>query len=134
MRRVLSFGLLVAALGSVGAAIFVVSLLEIAPSTPTMTAPFPEDVAVARRLVKEVREKTVDAAPLERDRLLALTEAEANGVLRVAARMFPYGRADVQVADGRVLIRASLRLPLPLENRWLNVEAVAPEFQGAPRL
>ncbi|MGA1677720.1 MAG: hypothetical protein ACO377_14990 [Pseudomonadales bacterium] len=134
MRRVLSFGLLVAALGSVGAAIFVVSLLEIAPSTPTVTAPSPEDVAVTRRLVKEVREKTVDAAPLERDRLLALTEAEANGVLRVAARMFPYGRADVQVADGRVLVRASLRLPLPLENRWLNVEAVAPEFQGAPRL
>lgn len=134
MRRVLGLGLLVAALGSVGAVIFFVSLLEVAPGTPAMAAPTPEDVAVTRRLVKEIRQKTVDAAPLERDRVLALTEVEANGVLRVAARMFPYGRAHVRVVGGRVLVQASVRLPLPLENQWLNVEGVAPEFEGAPRL
>lgn len=134
MRRVLSLGFVLVVLVLAGAGVLFATLLDAAPRTGPMAAPSPEDIAVTRRFVKEVRQKTLDAAPLERDRVLVLSELEANGILRTAARMFPAGRAQVLVLDDRVFAQASLPLPWPLEGQWLNVEGVAPEFQGSPRL
>lgn len=134
MQRVLGLGLVLVVLLLVAAGGLLATLVDAAPRTPAMTAPSPEDVAAARRFIKEVRTKTLDGAPSARDRVLALNEREANGILRVATRMFPAGHAQVLVFDDRVFAQASLRLPWPLENKWLNVEGVAPEFQGTPRL
>lgn len=109
-------------------------LVDATPRTTGGGPPQPEDIAATRRFLTEVRAKTFEAAPDQSDRLLVLNEADANGILRVATRMFPAGYAQIHVLGDRVYGVASLRVPWPGEDRWLNLEGVAPEFEGTPRL
>jgi hypothetical protein len=109
-------------------------LLEPVPRTTGGGPPRPEDVAATRAFVKEVRAEALGEVTAASDGIVAVTEAEANGILRVAARMFPAGHAEVRVAEGRVHAVASLPVPWPGGARWLNLEGIAPEFEGRPRL
>jgi hypothetical protein len=109
-------------------------LVEPEPRTTGAGPPTPEDVAATRRFMTEVRAAAPSGAPRDADGLVVLSEADANGILRVAARMFPAGHAEVRVLEDRVHALASVRVPWPGAERWLNLEGVAPEFEGRPRL
>jgi hypothetical protein len=87
-----------------------------------------------RSFVREVRQAAHDEGVPASDGLVIVSEAAANGILRVAARLFPAGRAEVRVRDGSVEAVASLRVPWPGGERWLNLEGIAPPFEGRPRL
>ena len=109
-------------------------LLEPAPRTNGGGPPRPEDVAATRAFVREVRAEALGETGPDRDGVVVVTEAEANGILRVAARMFPAGHGEVRVRDGRVHAVASIPVPWPGGARWLNLEGVSPAFEGRPRL
>jgi hypothetical protein len=130
LRLLIALGLLCLVVG----ASFVLWLVEPMPGTTGGGPPKPEDIAATRRFLTEVRSKTFEAAPDQTDRVLTLSETDANGILRVATRMFPAGHAEVHVLGNRIYGIASVRVPWPGADRWLNVEGVAPEFKGRPRL
>lgn len=109
-------------------------LLEPAPRAAGGGPPGPEDVAATRAFVVAVRGEASAAEAGRPGGVVALSEAEANGILRVAARIFPAGVAEVRVGEGRVHGLASLPVPWPGGRRWLNLEGEAPPFEGRPRL
>jgi hypothetical protein len=112
----------------------VLLLLEPAPRTTGGGPPRPEDVAATRAFVKEVRAEALGETGPDRDGIVVVSEAAANGILRVATRMFPAGHGEVRVRGGRVYAVASLPVPWPGGERWLNLEGIAPGFEGRPRL
>ena len=109
-------------------------LLDPAPLTAGGGAPRPEDVAATRAFVMKVREEAMGEVGRSSDGLVVVSEEAANGMLRVAARMFPVGHADVRVVGGVVHVAGSIRVPWPGGERWINLEGIAPEFEGRPRL
>lgn len=133
MRVVRSLFWMTVVLGLALAAAFV-WLLEPAPRTLGGGPPRPEDVAATRAFVQEVRAEALGEARPGSDGVVVVSEEAANGILRVAARMVPAGQAEVRVEDGRVHATASLPVPWPGGARWLNVEGIAPPFEGRPRL
>jgi hypothetical protein len=130
LRVVLGF-CLVLFLAAAGAFMW---LLEPAPRTTGGGPPRPEDVAATRTFVKAVRAEALGEGVEQPGGVVVVSEAEANGILRVAARMFPAGHAEVRVVEGAVWAVASIRVPWPRGARWLNLEALAPPFEGRPRL
>jgi hypothetical protein len=134
MLRVLRALVWLSVLIVIGAVAAFLLLLEPVPQATGSVAPRPEDVVATRTFVQEVRAAALDGAPGAADEPIVVSEEEANGILRVAARMFAAGHAEVRVTEGQVHILASVRVPWPRGPRWLNVEAVAPPFEGQARL
>ncbi len=134
MLRVLRVLVWLSLLIVIGAVSVFLLLLEPTPKATGSMAPRPEDVVAVRTFVKDVRSAALEPAPGAVDRPVVLSEEDANGILRVAARMFPVGHAEVRVAEGQVHAMASIPVPWPRGSRWLNVVVVAPEFEGRARL
>jgi hypothetical protein len=134
MLRVLRTLVWLSLLIVIGAVSALLLLLEPTPQATGSVAPRPEDVVATKIFVQEVRAAALDGAPGAADEPIVLSEEEANGILRVAARMFAAGHAEVRVSEGQVRALVSIRVPWPRGPRWLNMEAVAPAFEGQPRL
>ncbi len=124
-------GRLFVGLLAVGAILFVL-VVDDTPRLPGLPAPSPEDVLAGREFVQRVRaatrSTTSDLATV------SITIKEANSVGRLVARFLHGSRAVARVKDGRVVGEASLRLPWPLTDGWINAAAVVPPFEPQLRL
>ena len=124
-------GRLFVGLLAVGAILFVL-VVDDKPRLPGLPAPSPEDVLAGREFVQRVRaatrSTTSDLATV------SITIKEANSVGRLVARFLHGSRAVARVKDGRVVGEASLRLPWPLTDGWINAAAVVPPFEPQLRL
>lgn len=136
MLRILVLALLIPitiAIPAIGLA-----FLDGAPTLREMAAPSPQDVASARSLIHDIRAVTNDSHRLGTglsETRVAIPVVEANAALRLGARVVPGFRGRTEVREGRVALAASLPVPLPFGGeRWLNVTATAPPFEGEPRL
>ena len=113
-------------------AILFVLVVDDTPRLPGLPAPSPEDVLAGREFVQRVRaatrSTTSDLATV------SITIKEANSVGRLVARFLHGSRAVARVKDGRVVGEASLRLPWPLTDGWINAAAVVPPFEPQLRL
>ncbi len=124
-------GRLFVGLLAVGAILFVL-VVDDTPRLPGLPAPSPEDVLAGREFVQRVRaatrSTTSDLATV------SITIKEANSVGRLVAQFLHGSRAVARVKDGRVVGEASLRLPWPLTDGWINAAAVVPPFEPQLRL
>lgn len=120
--RVLLAGLVLAAL-----ALFTLGTLFLQDS-PLLTAPSPpdaRDVATTRVLVRNIR------TAAERDGGRLVTDADQlNSALRLGARFIPGFRGQVQRQGAYLQGSASIPVPWWDGQRWVNVIARAPQFQG----
>ena len=107
-------------------------ILEDAPIVAALAAPTPEDVAATRTFVQDVR-KAADARVAEA-RVIEVTEAQANSVLRLSSRFWPGIRATAEVMPGGVLGVVSVPIPWVRGQKWINAEGFAPPFEGRARL
>jgi len=104
-----------------------VVVVEDAPLVQGHDAPTPEDVATARRVVGDIRRAArpgVGPAPP-----LVVTEQALDSVLRLGVRLIPGFRGAVGVEPGGLEMRASVPLPLPGAQRWLNISVSVPQFE-----
>lgn len=125
IRRIVVF-LLVASLLA-GAAIYVM-VLENRPLIAENSAPKPQDVVVARSFVNSVRSAAGNGSAQTEP--LVLTESELNSLLRLGARFVPGFRSDLEILGDVALLRASIPVPhLPAE-KFLNISARVPAFEG----
>lgn len=111
-----------------------VMLLEDEPRVAAAGAPTPEDVATTRKFVHQVRNAVSERATTEADRIVAISEPQANSIAKVAGRFVKGLRGDVRIEDRRVLVTASVPVPWPGGRKWINASALAPEFETRPRL
>ena len=107
--------------------VFAVVVIEDAPSVPPQGAPTAEDVAKAKRFVKDV--KSAARAGSGSAGLLVIAEDELSSVARVGARLVPGFRGEVAVEPWGVEMRASVPVPLPGSPKWLNLAATVPQFE-----
>jgi hypothetical protein len=117
---------------TVTAVAVLVLLLEDRPMVADFGAPVPEDVVRTREVVHQIRSAT-KARTME-ERLVTVSEEDARSIAHVAGRLAPGLRGDVRIEGGSVHIAASLPVPWPGGQRWLNARAVAPGFEGRARL
>ena len=107
--------------------VLAVVVIEDAPSVPPQDAPTAEDVAKAKRFVKDVksaaRAGSGSAGPL------VVAEDELSSVARVGARLVPGFRGEVAVEPWGVEMHASVPVPLPGSPRWLNLAVTVPRFE-----
>ena len=114
-------------------ALFVVVLafgflvLEDDPLVADGDAPTPEDVVEAREFVRGVRSATrsggVTAAKI------VTTEEQLNRVIKLGARFIPGFRGRLYTSEENVQGVASI--PVPYVEKWMNLSASVPEFDGA---
>ena len=102
-----------------------VVVIEDAPDVTAQAAPSPEDVATARRVVNDVKAAAGPGAAQP----LVVTEADIEAVLRLGVRMIPGFRGAVTVEKGMLTMRASVPVPLPGPQRWLNMTVSVPQFE-----
>ncbi|WP_151669198.1 hypothetical protein [Nitrincola schmidtii] len=118
MLRWLLFGLL-------GLGVFFVIAAEVVldkqPAISDIGAPTPEDVYYTKSFVEQVRAVTEGRA--EADEVIVISEADANALMRVGARMLPRGVGRVTLNDEMVWVEGAMQIPWPLGERWLNVAA-----------
>jgi len=103
--------------------------LEAAPTVRTGTPPSPEDVRDARAFVHGVRAAVKSGSGAEP---FVTTEGQLNSVIRLGARFLPEFRGQISTLEDSVEGIASIPVPLPFseEPKWLNLRAIAPEFEG----
>ncbi|GEM_PF-1364658 len=134
MMRILKGLLLLAVLLVFGAAALFIVILDDEPRVAAVGAPAPEDVARTQRFVRQVRDAVSERASDPADRVVMISEEQANSVAKVVGRLVRGLRGEVRVEDRRVFVTASMPVPWPGGARWLNASAVAPEFTDAPML
>jgi hypothetical protein len=121
--------LLVLAALVVAAAVGTVFLaLERAPAVTRSMTPTPDDAAGARDFVRGVRESIDAVGPASGP--FRSSEEQLNSVVKVAGRFIPGFRGSVTVAEAGVEGVASIPIPHVGDRKWLNLRAVAPEFEG----
>jgi hypothetical protein len=101
-------------------------VVEDAPDVAARGTPSPEDVTTARRVVAAVK-ASAGTGPVEP---LVVTEAEIESVLRLGVRMIPGFRGAVAVEPWGLEMRASVPVPFPGAQRWLNMAVSVPQFEG----
>ena len=94
-------------------------------------APTPEDVATARRVVGDI--KRAARPGVEPAQPLVVTEEALESVLRLGVRLIPGFRGAVGVEPWGLEMRASVPLPLPGAQRWVNISVSVPQFEDRSR-
>jgi uncharacterized protein YfiM (DUF2279 family) len=121
-------------LGTALLALLLLALLALAlavedrPRVPQRDEVSPADVD---RAVALVRQHDPRASPPGRARVLSLTERDLDLLARYAARRWLGAAAQARLQPQRLLLQASLAA---LWSRWINVELVLRQADGAPRI
>lgn len=126
-RRLAKFLIYSSAAMLVAVVVLVVIILEDAPLVQAGGPPSPEDVVETREFVRSLRSAIQPG--LSAPSSFATNEKQLNSVLDLGARFIPGFRGELKVNDNEVDGIASI--PVPYTQKWLNVRASVPEFEGA---
>lgn len=127
MRRFFRFLIIITLLigGSVYA--FGAAFLQTAPAVAAMQPPAPEDVRAAREFYKQVQAAT-NGGPRAPETVV-LTAGTLESVLRLGARLVRDYRADTEITDTAVRVRASIPVAWLGQSRWINLRLSIPAFE-----
>ena len=128
MRRLFSILMFFTAMAGIVVLGLGTAFLQKEPLLPVMAAPSPADVTAARKVVHRIRAATEAEDPA--DKPVAISVAELESVMRLGARVMPGLRSNAQVEGDGVVAIASIPLPWISGQRWLNLRAVIPPFDG----
>ncbi|MCF1708354.1 hypothetical protein L0V05_05920 [Tabrizicola sp. J26] len=129
MRRIFSVLMFLVAMAGIVLLGLGTAFLQKEPLLPAMAAPGPADVTAARKVVHRIRAATEAKTPT--DKPVSISTAELESAMRLGARVMPGLRASAQVEEDGVVATASIPLPWITGQRWLNMRAVIPPFDGA---
>jgi len=129
MRLVFRILIVVAAVAGLAALALALIFLEDQPRVAQLPPPQPEDVAAVREFVIAVRQATKPDGG-EGPRMVSIPIADLPSIMRLGVRFFPGLRTAASVEHGAVKVAASLAVPWPGAQRWLNVRATVPPFDG----
>ena len=102
-------------------------LTESGPDLPAMAAPSAEDVRGVRQAVQEIRAVSDGRAATPE---VAMDVETLGGLIRLGARFLPGLRAEARIENGAVRGRAALPVPGFGGDRWINLAATVPPFEG----
>ena len=102
-------------------------VLEDAPLVAEGGAPTAEDVAEAREFVRGVRSAIQPGDA--RAATFVTNEEQLNRVIKLGARLVPGFRGRLRTTEATVNVVASI--PVPYTDKWINLRASVPEFDGA---
>ncbi len=129
MRRLFSVFMFLFAMAGIVVLGLGTAFLQKEPLIPAMAAPSPADVTAARKVVHRIRAATEEEDPAHKP--VAISVAELESVMRLGARVTPGLRSNAQVEGDEVVATVSIPLPWISGQRWLNLRAVIPPFDGA---
>ena len=102
--------------------------LEDEPWLADMPAPTSEDVRFTKEFVIQVRAATNAIEPGAD--IVSLPLENLRGIMRLGARFLPGFRGDAAIEGSVVQGAASVPIPWITGQKWLNVRAAAPAFEG----
>ena len=105
---------------------------EPAPLVEKAVQPTGADVRATRQLARQIRSATNVNAP--RGAEVIVTQKQLQSGFLTVGRLVPGFRGEGRIEADIATLRASVPLPAPLPERWLNVEAAVPAFEDGFRL
>ncbi|MEO9827674.1 MAG: hypothetical protein ABJF50_25030 [Paracoccaceae bacterium] len=107
-------------------------ILEDRALVPEVLPPSPEDVRATREFVHQVRAATSDA--VTRNPIVRIDVDDWRSLQRMGGRFLTGFRSQTKIANGDVVIKASLPIPWFSGQKWLNASARIPPFEGVVAL
>lgn len=127
MRRFIRFLLIMTLLIGASVYAFGAAFLQREPAVAAMQPPAPEDVRAAREFYKQVQAATSGGPRAPQTVVLDASTLEA--VLRLGARLVRNYRADTDITDTAVRVRASIPVAWFGQSRWINLRLSIPAFE-----
>ncbi len=128
MRRLVRLIVILTLVSGIAVLSLGTAFLRETPALAEMAAPTPKDVKATRAFVREVRHATETATA--EGRIVTVPVGDLQGILRLGARFLPELRTRAVVDDGVVRLTAALPVPWPTGQKWLNLSASVPPFDG----
>ncbi len=125
LRTALVAGLFAAVAIPVALGVYV---LEDRPLVQKALPPGPEDVRAARAFVHQVRAATSDTFTGEP--VVRIDVDHLRSLLRLGGRFLSGFRSHTDIANGEVVVEASLPVPWFAGRKWLNASTRIPPFEG----
>ncbi|WP_319544745.1 hypothetical protein [Ruegeria conchae] len=126
LRRLLKILVISFAAVLMALVVFVLVVVEDAPLVEAGAPPSPKDVTEAREFVRGLR--SAIQPKLSETASFTTNEDQLNSVLKLGGRFVPGFRGELSVDGKSVYGIASV--PVPYTNKWMNLRASVPEFEG----
>lgn len=107
-------------------------MTESSPLVSDTAQPSGADVLATRGVVHQIRSATsVNAEP---GAMVTISEGEVQSAMRATGRIAPGFRGSARIGASMAVLRVSIPLPDPMRRRWINIEALVPEFSGGLKI